>query len=204
MIQTVKEKTWKDETGKEIPRIYVSKDYKMKEHHAGVLLKEAKFINKRLMSFKEMAKVLCNEIYAEAMKKYKVKADGKGNFTWFSFDRSIKVEVSINETIVFDDLMIEASRTKLAEFLDLNLDSKQLFVKEIVADAFQTTKGKLDTKKVLSLLKYRSKITDPLFIEALDLIAESITRPGSKTYFRIWERNGDGKYEIVDLNFSSI
>ena len=56
----------------------------------------------------------------------------------------------------------------------------------------------------MSLLKYRSKITAPLFQEALTLLEGSIRTPDSKTYFRIWERKEDGGYVLIDLNFSSI
>ena len=78
------------------------------------------------------------------------------------------------------------------------------FVKDLVTDAFSTSKGKLDAKKVMSLLKYRNKIKDYQFQEALNLIETSIRKPDSKTYFRVWERREDGSYGIVDLNFSSL
>ena len=204
MIQKVKDKQWKDETGSTVPIEYITAGNRLKERHAATLIKEAIIINKRLSEFKNTTQVLCQEVYKKMMEELKAKPDGKGNFMWFNFDRSIKVEVSISERIDFDDLVITACKEKLNEFLDGNLDSKQAFVKELVTDAFSTSRGKLDAKKVMSLLKYRSKITDPLFQEALNLLETSITRPESKTYFRIWERNEDGSYGIIDLNFSSI
>lgn len=204
MIQKVKEKKWKDETGQEIPIEYISAGIRLKERNAGILLKNAKSLNEQLTYFKEQVAELCSEVYKKMMEEFKVDPKSKGNFTWFNFDRTIKIEVSISERIDFDDLTIQAVKVKLDEFLNLNLDSKQEFIKELVNDAFSTSKGKLDAKKVMSLLKYRSKISDVLFQEALTLLESAIRRPDSKTYFRIWERTEEGSYELIDLNFSSL
>jgi hypothetical protein len=85
-----------------------------------------------------------------------------------------------------------------------NLTASDEFVKELVDTAFSNSKGALDAKKVLSLLKHRTKIKNVLFQEALNLIEESIRRPDSKTYYRVWTKDEDGKYKNIDLNFSSI
>src|SRR5690606_379589 len=127
-----------------------------------------------------------------------------GNFTWHNFDRSLKIEVSINERIQFDDLTITACKDKLNQLIDANNEGKVESIKDMVNDAFSTSRGKLDAKKVMSLLKYKSRIKAPVFQEAMVLLEESIRRPDSKVYFRIWKKNQDGKYENIDLNFSSI
>ena len=204
MIQKINEKQWKDESGTTVPVEYISPGVRLKERNAGKLLKKAHKINKELKAFKQETEKLCKDVYEAMFAEFKVKADGKGNFIWFNFDRSIKIEVSVNERIDFDDLTITACKQKLDEFLDENLDSKQEFVKQLVTDAFATSRGKLDAKKVMSLLKYRSKIASPLFQDALNLLEQSITRPGSKAYFRIWEKVKDGQYQQIDLNFSSL
>ena len=138
------------------------------------------------------------------MEDYKAKADRKGNFTWFNFDRSIKIEVSISERIDFDDLAIKAAKEKLDAFLSESLDSKMEFVKDMVIDAFSTSRGKIDAKKVFQLMKYRSKISHPLFQEAINILSDGIRKPNSKTYFRIWERAENGSYQLIELNFSAL
>ena len=70
--------------------------------------------------------------------------------------------------------------------------------------AFETSRGKLDTKKVLSLKRHASRIKDKRYHEAMDLIDKAIRKPESKTYFRVWEKDENGQYKSVDLNFSSI
>lgn len=204
MIQKVKEKQWIDETGRKVPIDYVSLGNRLKERSAGTLYRKAKAINKQLAAFKTEVQKLCDDVYQKMLEEHKAKAEGKGNFSWFNFDRSIKVDVSVNPRIEFDDITIQACKQKLDEFLSENLDSKQEFVKEMVKDAFSTSKGKLDSKKVMNLLKYRSRVNAPLFQEALDLMEESVRNPSSRVYFRIWERDKQGEYKLIDLNFSSI
>lgn len=204
MIQQVKDKTWYDESGSSVPIDYVPQSARLRERYSAKILNDAKRINKNLESFKKDVERLCDEVFTKTMQELNSRTDYKGNFTWFNFDRSIKIEVSIANRITFDDLTIQACKDKLDEFLGNNLDSKTEFVKDLVADAFSTSKGKLDAKKVMSLLKYRSKITDPLFQEALSNLSDSIRRPDSKKYFRVWRLGDRNQYELVDLNFSSI
>ena len=204
MKQEVKQGFWLNEAGDKVPVGYINKSDKLKERHAYTLLVRAKSLNEKLAEFKGLSKRLNDEVHDAAMSDFKASPESKGNYTWFNFDRSIKVEVSVNERIEFDDLTIKACKEKLDEFLDANVESKHDFVKQLVTDAFATTRGKLDAKKVMSLLRYEDKIKDDLFQESLALLKQSIRRPDSRTYYRISERQPDGGYQVIDLNFSSI
>lgn len=206
--QKVADGKWKDEKGSEIPVNRITAFEKKRERFAGNLLKKSMVINDHLNGFKNEMKSLCDELFTEFMDEYASKNPNgkkpKGNFTWYNFDRSIRVEVSINERIEFDDLSIEACKSKLDEFLAISIESKDEFIKEMVMDAFETSKGNLDSKKVMSLLRYEQKIKSPLFKDAMQLLKSAIRRPDSKTYFRIAALNSDGKYQNIELNFSSI
>lgn len=202
--QTTKDKLWKDETGFELPYSRTTRVERLMERNATKLVNEAISINSKLIDFKERTKAICNEVFSQFMEENNNTKPSKGNFTFYNFDRSIKVEVSIQEKIEFDDLTIQACKDKLDQFLNKNVESKDAFIKQLVLDAFETSRGKLDAKKVMSILKYKSKIKNPLFQEAMDLLGKSIRRPDSKTYFRIWIKDDQGKYQNIDLNFSSI
>ena len=203
-MSTSKDKFWLDEKGVKIPFSRISQHEKKAEKHANRLFKRASSINTSMIDYKEDLIKTCSELRDSFMRERKIEDSGKGNWTWFNFDRSIKIEISVNERIEFDDLLISGCRSKLNEFLDKNIESKFDFVKVIVTDAFSTSRGKLDTKKVMGLLKYKSTVSDPLFSEALTLLEESVRRTDSKTYFRISYRLGDGSYQAVELNFSNI
>lgn len=204
MIHTTKDKFWKDETGMEIPVNRITKLERTMEKQAATVLKKAIQVNKQLSGFKTEIRDICKEVYALAMTERGAKPDAKGNYIWYNFDRSIKIEVSINERIDFDDLTIKASKEKFDEFLDENIQGKTEFAKEMITDAFSTSRGKLDAKKVMTLLRYRNKEKDPKFQEAIALLEQSIRRPDSRTYFRVWQKDENGKYQNIDLNFSSI
>lgn len=195
---------WYDEQNNRIPYKRTTKVERLMEIESYKLLNEAKKIRKQLTLYKLLAKKVCNEVYEEFMKDKNIEKERKGNYTWYNFDRSIKIEVAISERITFDDLTISAAREKLDQFIDANVEGKVDFVKELVNDAFKTSKGQLDAKKVMGLLRYRSKIKDEIFQEALGLIEAAVRRPESKIYYRVWERDENGKYEAIELNFSNI
>ena len=188
----------------EIPFNRITVEEKNRERHAAKLLIEARKISESLQAFKEHVAEVCTTVYDAYMAQRKITAPVKGNFTWYNFDRSIKIEVSVNERIEFDDMGLAACRAKLNEFIEGAIDSKVEFIKDLVNEAFSTSRGKLDSKKVMSLLKYKDKIKEPAYLEAMDYLEQSIRRSTSKAYFRVWEKNAVGEYEAIDLNFSSL
>lgn len=203
MKQKVKDPFWTDETGMQIPVARIFPIEKQKEKTAGQLLSRAESVSKQLISLKEEFRQACEKIYIDSLAELGGK-EGKGNFTFYNFDRSIKIETSIKDRIVFDDITIDVARQKLMQFLDESVQSEVEFVKDIINDAFSTSSGALDTKKVMGLLKYRTRVKNGLFQEALELIEKAIRRPDMKTYYRIWAKDSDGEYKAVELNFSNV
>lgn len=205
ITHTSKDAIWQDEQGTQIPFNRVTPTEKLHERSSAKLLKGAQAINKQLAVFKTEMQKLSAEALESFMASKGIEKPTKGNYTWFNFNRTIKIEVAISERIEFDDLTINAAKVKLDEFLNINITSKNDFAKELVMKAFETKRNKkLDVKKVLDLTSHKSRINDPLFSEAVDLITSAIRRPESKTYFRIWLRDEEGKYNNIDLNLSSI
>lgn len=204
--QNLKSPMWVDENGTKIPTNRLTKGEKVQEKKASILLRSALSANKALQGFKEQIKEACDEVEDAVLTENGVSRSEnyKGSFTWFNFDRSIKVERKVSEPMSFDDLIISAAKQKLDEFLGLTIESKHEFVREMINSAFETTKGKLDPKKVMPLLRYESKVNHKLFTEACRLITKAQRRPDSKTYYRVWVKNDEGKFEAIELNFSNI
>lgn len=204
-FQKTTEKAWKDEQGALIPTNRLKPSEKLREKTTKKLFEQAVSINAALEKFKqqmiEECEAIMETVYSE---NSQVLTDSKGNFTYYNFDRSVKVTVKINERIDFDEMLITLCQNKLNEFLNHTVETKEDFIKQFVTDAFSKSKGALDAKKVLSLLKYESKIRNPLFQEALRLLKDSIRRPDSKRYFQVAVKDTEGKYQNIDLNFSNI
>ncbi|MBS0647363.1 MAG: DUF3164 family protein [Verrucomicrobia bacterium] len=195
---------WTDESGIPIPFDRISKMEKLKERLSGKILKRAIKINEALNEFKAEIDSALQSISEALIEENKLPKNTKGNFTWYNFDRSIKIEVNVNETIRFDDALIAAAREQLDDFISRNVTGTDELIRELINSAFQNTKGGLDSKKVMSLMKYRTRIKDAAFQKALDLIQKSISNPSSKKYFRVWVKDENGQYQNIDLNFSSI
>lgn len=204
MIHTKKDTFWTDESGTKIPIGRVTKHELMKEASLAKVAKHANELHARIAAFKANIQAEVAKIIEDFKKEKAIDSIGKGNVTIFNFDRTIKVSLDINDRIEFDDITMKACKEKFDQFLNSNIDEKQAFVKELVNDAFSTSRGKLDAKKVMSLLKYETRIHDEMFQGAITLLKDSIRRPDSKAYYRIWVKDGSGEYQNIDLNFSSI
>lgn len=202
--QRAKNQFWQDEAGVKIPYGRVNKVERLHERSSAKIAKAAIAVHEKLVAFNLLLSEASEEAYEAYMLSKNVTKKGKGNFTWYNFDRTIKIEVNVNQPIVFDDLTITAAKEKLDEFLDNQLEAKNEFVKAMVIEAFETSKGSVDTKKVLSLTKHEKRINAPLFSEAVALINQAVRRPKSKTYRRVWVKDAEGKYQVVELNLSSL
>jgi len=202
--QTSSAKTWRDEQNMEVPYNRTTPLERTKESAAYKLAKKAMALNSDLIAFKQDIAKQCNNILKQAMSAQERSKMGKGNYTWYNFDGSIKIEMSINENIDFDSVLIERAKQKLLELVGEGISADKGFVKDLVLSAFQTSKGKLDTKKILGLKKHGTRIKDKRFHEAMKLIDESIRRPDSKTYFRVWVKDDQGQFKLIDLNIASV
>lgn len=201
-------KKWIDETGLEIPANRITRSEKLKEQKLEALLRKAKRMNEQLTALKVEMADAADEIYEAVMAENGVnKTEWKGNFRVKNFDGSVMLEVDVNERIEFDDTLISVAKEHFDEFLNTGTGGVDEMIRQLIADAFNNSKGRLDAKKITSLLKYRSRIDAakyPLFHKAIDAIEKSMSRPSSKRYFRVSQKDEFGKMIAVDLNFSSI
>ena len=205
ITHTSKDPIWVDESGISIPFNRITPTEKLFERSTAKLLKDGLQINKYLVDFKKLIQKLSAEAFEAFMASKEITKQSKGNFTWFNFNRSIKIEVANSEPIKFDDLTILAAKDYLDQFLNENIDSKNEFVKDMIKDAFSTQRnGQLDVKQVLKITKYKVRVNNELFTKACDCIIEAVRRPSSKTYYRVWVKNEDNQYVLIDLNLSSI
>jgi hypothetical protein len=198
---------WTDEAGNKIPANRVTKLEKLREKSAFTLATKAGKLSDELASFKALVMETCDNVVKTIMEELKRQPSKKGALTWYNFDQTIKVECDVNEAIRFDPIIIEAAKEKLLEVISANIQGDD-FIKEIVIDAFQTTSGKLDTRRVLGLRKHTSKIKTKSIRDewesAMALIDKSITRPDSKTYYRVSLKDDQGEWQVISLDFSSV
>ena len=126
--QKSKDQFWIDETDTAIPYNRTTSVERLMERSSAKILREAISVNKKLVAFRDTIETLSMEAYDAFMKAKKSKKATKGNFTWYNFDRSIKIEVAISEAIQFDDLTIELAKEKFDAFLEANVTSKNKII----------------------------------------------------------------------------
>lgn len=202
MIHKRTDKVWYDHRGTKVPREYVPDFDKKSENIVARIYNEAAKLSDRLAAFKQKAFDQADDLYAEMLKNAKIdEGKRKGNYTITSFDKSVKIEVNVSDRIEFDE-NIEFAQAKFREFIELKTDGADFELAELVNNAFSTRKGKLDTKRVLSLFTY--KITHPVWLEGIEFVKKSMSTNSSVRYMEISAKDANGEYQTVKLNFSSI
>ena len=204
--QTSKNQMWIDESGTQIPFNRVTISEKQREKSATKILKTALGINKALTAFKSEIKQACEDCETAFAKENNVTRDEsyKGNYTFFNFDRSIKVERSVNETITYDEETMQLAKNIFMSFLKESIDSSKEWVRDMVLEAFETKSGKLDPKRINTLHRYESRIKNEDYSKACKLAKQAERRPDSKIYYRVWIKDENGKFKAIELNFSMI
>jgi hypothetical protein len=202
--QTSKDKAWRDEAGNTIPFPRTTKYERAAEASVFSIANQAKRLHDGLAEFKEHVRAEADRLYELFTTENGVIGKGKGSATFFNFDRSIKVAVKVNDQITFDENTIELAKKEMDELMAEGLEGAKDYIKPILMDAFSTSNGKLDTKKVLGMKKWRSRVNHPKFDRMCDFIDKAIRRPSSREYFQVWVRDENGEYQDIQLNFASI
>ena len=136
--------------------------------------------------------------------KGKAKKEGKGSFTWYNFDKSIKVEADINDIVKWDGALMTEALGLLNKYISGSLTESNELIKQLVNDAFSNSKGMIDSRKIFQLLKYETKIKNASFLKACEMIKQAQSIDKTKLYMRVWEKMDTGEYRNVNLQFSNI
>lgn len=126
----------------------------------------------------------------------------KGNITLHSFDGQYKIVRQIQDSIRFDE-RLQAAKFLIDECIQSWSADSNDHIKTLINDAFQVDKeGKISTGRVLGLRRHN--IDDSKWKQAMEAIADSINIVDSKSYVRFYERDKDGKYQVISLDFANV
>jgi len=199
-METTK-KIWVDYQGNEVPLKYVSTYDKKKEKVITKVFAEAQKINATLEAFKKMMFAECDKLFDEMFKANDLEKVAQKNYTLFSFDKGLKIEVTTQDVVDFDD-RIQLAQAKINEYLKIKTDGADQELSILVNNAFKTKKGRLDKARIFGL--FPLKINHHLWVEAMELIKKSIMTNYTRRYATIYVRDEEGKYNQVQLNFSAL
>jgi hypothetical protein len=167
------------------------------------LIAEAKDAQERLRKLKALAFSEIASFIDLSLNQFDVHVGGnKGNITLYSFDGKYKIIRQIQDTIRFDE-RLQAAKILIDECIQSWSADSNDHLKVLILDAFQVDKeGKISTGRVLGLRRH--DINDSKWRQAMDAIAESINIIDSKRYVRFYERDAEGKYQAISLDFANV
>ena len=202
------DKKWFNEAAEAIPYDRTKASERLSERKLAPLAKKRIALRDAIEKHKEECFATARELYAAFLAEndgVNNRSKGKGNIIRYNFDRSIKIEINVNEAIVFDESLLQLAKDTLDEMLNDNLSTVKDWLKPIIMAAFTTKKGKsLDTSRVLELLRHEESVPDERYKTAMRYIRQAIRKPKSKEYFGLFVRDEKGHYVDVHLNFSNI
>lgn len=144
-----------------------------------------------------------NDFVALSAQEYEVMLGGKkGNTTLLSYDGKYKVQVAVSENIVFDERLQVAKKLIDDCLTEWTQDSNDN-IKVLINQAFQVDKeGNISTGRVLALRSL--DINDDKWKSAMDAISDAIQVTDTKEYIRFYERDEQGAYHQISLDFSNV
>lgn len=202
MIHKKTDKVWHDHRGNEVPRIYVPVEEVKTELQIAKIYNKAEKLSTALKMYKAEAFEIADAIYGEMLKNANITAtDRKGNYSLTSFDKTVKIEVNVSNSISFDS-NITLAQEKLNEFIRTKTEGVDQDLSILVNQAFTTRKGRLDKARIFDLMQLNIK--GQLWADAMELIRKSITTNSSVRYMEISSKDDEGRYIPVKLNFASL
>ncbi len=167
------------------------------------LVGQAKAEQERLKKLKAVVFAEIGAFVDLSLKRFEVQIGGnKGNITLYSFDGKYKIVRQIQDTLRFDE-RLQAAKILIDECIQSWSADSNDHIKTLIMDAFQVDKeGKISTARVLGLRRY--DFDDEKWLQAMDAISESINIVDSKRYVRFYERDSEGKYQAIPLDFANV
>lgn len=126
----------------------------------------------------------------------------RGNLSLTSYDGKYKVLRAVSERLDFDE-RLQAAKELVDDCLREWSKDAGPELRTLVDSAFQVDKkGRINAKRILSLRSLN--IEHPTWKKAMEAISDAVTVVGSCTYYRVYERDDDGNYNQLVLDFSGV
>lgn len=197
---------WLNARGEAIHQDLVRADEKIKDELVGSLIAKVLKKQKELAELKAEVKEDIEAYYELLLQQYNIdvkKTSKKGNFSLENFSGTEKIQISMAETLSFDE-KLSIAKLKIDEYLNDVTKDSPAEIRTLITKAFEVgKKGNIDSKKIFALRSY--DIKDPRWLEAMSIIEESKKVASIKPYMRFYAReNIEQDYEMVKLDFANV
>ena len=135
--------------------------------------------------------------------RYDVKLGGKkGNISLHSFDGAYRVNLAMQDSLVFDEGLL-AAKALIDECINEWTEGSRTELKTLINAAFAVDKeGNLSTTRVLGLR--RRDIKDGKWQTAMDALSDSLQVHTSKPFVRVYRRDEAGEYQLLNLDVAKV
>lgn len=193
-----------DARGHLVPIESIREEDLLRDETVKGLIEKAKQLQSRMTDVKKDILSDFNAYVDLIFEKYQVTLGGKkGNVTLHSYDAKYRVMIAINESIRLDE-RIHAAKALIDECIaDWSVGANKNLA-TLVTTAFKAdSQGNLtNIRNILQLRNH--KIDDERWQRAMQAISDSVIIYDTKEYIRFYERQEDGSYDQISLDFSAI
>lgn len=160
----------------------------------------AKSFSEDLKNFKSNAFESMQTMYAMLQEYSSRHADGKGNFRLEVGD--FRVSYRRQGRATFDEKADQAER-HIIDFVN-NKFSEDEDTKDLIMSLLERKKGELDVNLIQKLYAMESRFDDEHWRKGIALLKESYQYSHSKDYILFEERNANGDWQTINLQFSNL
>ncbi len=191
---------WKDHNGMFVPRDLIPED----ERKADKMVER---IVGRVQKFQDKMKIFKEELHNEISAYLKELSAKYGEETIesptiYNYNKTQQVELKLAKRFVFNE-MFEIAEQKIMKLIRTWSEGSRKELIAVIEKKFQKNKkGYRNQKKLFDLMSL--KIDDADWIEAMDILKQSIQIDSTKSYAYFRQKGENGKWKAISLNFSAI
>lgn len=199
--ETIKYRT--NAKGHLVPENLVSPVDSLRDGVVNQLVIAAKKAQHEMIEFKQSAFGDVTAFVELSAEKYGAELKSKrGNMTLLSFDGKRKVQVQSADRISFDE-RLQAAKALIDKCIERWTEGGNSNLTALIHDAFNVDKeGNIDARRILALR--RVQIDDDDWKRAMQAISDAVQVTGSTEYIRFYEKDSDGKFQAISLDFASL
>lgn len=204
-VLTVAGKSYmEDNQGKLVPLELVRPSDKLEDEMVRKIIGFAEDLSAQIARFRGHTITDLGEFDALLQQHYGLTRGGKkGNRTYQSLDRCMKVSVQVADFIDFGP-QLQIAKGLIDECLNEWSADSPAEIRAIVTRAFNTDReGQINRSEIFMLL--RLEIEDDRWLKAMDAIRDAMRITGSKTYVRFHKRETpDGKWKPISIDLAKV
>lgn len=193
----------KDAKGNLVPLANIKEIDLLRDELVMEITAKARAVQENIADFKRSAFDDIAAFVQLSADRYDVALGGKkGNVTLHSFDGQYRVNLSMQDTLVFDEGLL-AAKALIDECINEWTEGSRTELKTLINAAFQVDKeGNISTARVLGLR--RLDIKDDKWQRAMEALSDSLQVHTSKQFVRVYKRDDAGEYQLVSLDIAKV